>query len=155
MDLAGSVASAPPVIPRYGGFWLRALALLLDALFIGVLGAIEGAILPGNDGVSYSGRYISFSFDNGSVWAGLSSPLYTIAFWAFFGATPGKMVLGLRIVQARTLGRVSLLRSILRYLAYFVSSFVFMLGFVWAAFDRRKQGWHDKIAGTAVIKTRS
>ena len=152
--LVGPADASALVNQHYAGFWRRTLAVLLDTLIIFVLGIIEGAILPANDGFSYAGRYISFSFSNNLVCGGLSSLPYTILFWALYGATPGKMILGLRIVQARTLGRVGLLGSVLRYLAYSVSGIVLMLGFIWAAFDRRKQGWHDKIAGTVVIRIR-
>jgi uncharacterized RDD family membrane protein YckC len=44
------------------------------------------------------------------------------------------------------------MRLVIRLLCYFVSALPFYLGFLWAAFDRRKQGWHDKIAGTVVIQ---
>ena len=43
-------------------------------------------------------------------------------------------------------------KGVLRYLGYFVSTFVFMLGFIWVALDSRKRGWHDYIAGTVVVK---
>jgi uncharacterized RDD family membrane protein YckC len=44
------------------------------------------------------------------------------------------------------------MRLVIRLLCYFVSALPFCLGFLWAAFDRRKRGWHDKIAGTVVIQ---
>jgi uncharacterized RDD family membrane protein YckC len=154
MTLVEPATASTPVTERYAGFWRRTLAVFLDTLVILAIGIIEGLILPAHEDFSYVGAYISFKTTSNFVWGELSGVPYTLIFWALYGATPGKMVLGLRIVNARTLGRVGLLRSILRYLAYFVSGVVFMLGFIWAAFDRRKQGWHDKIAGTIVIQTR-
>ena len=58
------------------------------------------------------------------------------------------------IVDAVSLGKASISQNIIRYLGYFVSMFSLFTGFFWIAFDRRKQGWHDKIAGTVVIMGR-
>ena len=77
----------------------------------------------------------------------------TVAFWVWKQATPGKMLLRVKIVDARTGGRPSLGQFILRYVMYFPSVLVLALGFIWVAFDKRKQGWHDKVANTIVIRT--
>jgi uncharacterized RDD family membrane protein YckC len=75
---------------------------------------------------------------------------YSIVCWAMLGQTPGKALLGLRIV--RTNGqRLSVRRSILRYFAYWVSALPLFLGFLWILVDDQRQGWHDKIADTHVI----
>jgi uncharacterized RDD family membrane protein YckC len=78
-----------------------------------------------------------------------------IAFWVARQATPGKMVFGARIVDARTGNSLTVRQSIGRYLGYFVSTIPFGLGLIWVAFDPRKQGWHDKLAGTVVVRPRS
>ena len=57
------------------------------------------------------------------------------------------------MVDAASGARPSLGRLALRFLGYFVSAFPLYLGFLWAALDRRKQGWHDKIARTVVINS--
>ena len=75
-----------------------------------------------------------------------------VGFWVWKSTTPGKMVVSAKIVDAKTLGDPSTGQLIVRYVGYFISTFVFFLGFLWVAFDKRKQGWHDKIAGTLVIK---
>lgn len=77
-----------------------------------------------------------------------------IVFWLAREATPGKMVIGARVVDARTGGALTALQGIVRYLGYYVSTFPFLLGLVWVAFDPRKQGFHDKLAGTVVIKAK-
>jgi uncharacterized RDD family membrane protein YckC len=69
-------------------------------------------------------------------------------------ATPGKMMLGLRIVDARSGAAMGRGQSVGRYLGYFVSIIPLFMGLVWVAFDPRKQGWHDKLAGTVVIRSR-
>jgi uncharacterized RDD family membrane protein YckC len=77
--------------------------------------------------------------------------LITVALWALAGATPGKFLLECRVVDARTGRRPGWLRASVRYLGYFVSLLPLGLGFFWIAWDRRKQGWHDKLAGTLVV----
>lgn len=75
--------------------------------------------------------------------------------WAKYSVTPGKFLARMRIVDAETGGKISTRQSIIRYAGYFVSSFAFFLGFIWIAFDKRHQGWHDKMAGTVVVYTAS
>jgi uncharacterized RDD family membrane protein YckC len=77
-----------------------------------------------------------------------------VLFWVYRQATPGKMAIGAKIVDAKTLGKPSTGQLIGRYLSYYLSTIVFLLGFIWVAFDARKQGWHDKLAGTLVIRSR-
>lgn len=72
--------------------------------------------------------------------------------WIKLSTTPGKMLLSLKIVDATTHAPMTARQSIIRSLGYLVSMIPFGLGFVWAAFDGRKQGWHDKLAHTVVIK---
>ena len=74
-----------------------------------------------------------------------------VLFWVYKNATPGKMLFKSVIVDVKTLSAPSTTQNIIRYLAYFVSFSVLGLGFIWIAFDKRKQGWHDKLAGTVVI----
>jgi uncharacterized RDD family membrane protein YckC len=77
-----------------------------------------------------------------------------VAFWLYRQATPGKMALSLRVVDATTGNTLTVGQSIGRYLGYFVSTIPFGLGLVWVAFDPKKQGWHDKLAGTVVVRAR-
>ncbi len=80
--------------------------------------------------------------------------LYYAVLTSRTGATIGKRVFGLKVVRADgTLP--GFWRSLLRYtIGYWVSSLFFSLGFIWIAFDPNKQGWHDKIAGTYVVRAR-
>ena len=77
--------------------------------------------------------------------------LAVILFWKYRGATPGKMAISARIVNATSGGAPSTGQLVGRYFAYLVSALPFGLGFIWIAIDRRKQGFHDKLAGTMVI----
>jgi len=74
-----------------------------------------------------------------------------ILFWVARSATPGKMLIRARIVDARTGGKPTTGQLIGRYLGYYVSTLPLFLGFIWIALDKRKQGWHDKLARTVVV----
>ena len=76
-----------------------------------------------------------------------------IGFWRYCGATPGKLALGMKVVDAKTGEAPATWRLALRFFGYFLSAFPLYLGFLWAIVDRRKQGWHDKIARTIVINS--
>jgi uncharacterized RDD family membrane protein YckC len=78
--------------------------------------------------------------------------LAVLLFWIYRQATPGKMAISARIVDAQTGGRPSNGQLVGRYFAYYLSMLPLFLGFIWVAFDPRKQGWHDKLAGTVVVR---
>ncbi|MEG2359410.1 RDD family protein, partial [Acinetobacter sp.] len=78
---------------------------------------------------------------------------YTVAVWMLWSASPGKILLGLKIVDADTGDNIDLKQSIIRYVGYFPAMMVLFIGIFWVAFDKRKQGWHDKMANTVVIRT--
>ena len=80
--------------------------------------------------------------------------LAIVLFWIYRQATPGKMAIGARIVDAYTGGQPSTKQLVIRYLGYYVSSIPLFLGLIWVAFDPRKQGWHDKLAGTVVVRSK-
>lgn len=75
-----------------------------------------------------------------------------ILFWLYKQATPGKMAISARIVDADTGNTISIGQSIGRYLAFFIPMLPFYLGFIWVAFDSKKQGWHNKLANTVVVR---
>ncbi|MGH8222764.1 MAG: RDD family protein, partial [Woeseiaceae bacterium] len=77
-----------------------------------------------------------------------------LLFWYYRQATPGKMAIRARIVDAKTGGKPRTGQLIGRYLAYYVSTIPLLLGFIWVGFDARKQGWHDKLAGTLVVRAK-
>jgi uncharacterized RDD family membrane protein YckC len=69
-----------------------------------------------------------------------------------YRATPGKMLFSLQIVKADTGAALTLKESVIRYFGYYLAAIPLFIGFFWVAFDKRKQGWHDKIAGTVVVR---
>ena len=78
-----------------------------------------------------------------------------ILFWLYKQATPGKMVVSARVMDAQTGNPMSVGQAIGRYLAYFISMIPLFLGIIWVAFDPKKQGWHDKLASTVVVRSRN
>ena len=144
------MADNPPREPRYAGFWLRLGAFLIDTLIVSV---VVGIVLLAIFGRSY----LQLSAEGKTLWAdvlfqGVLPAIAAILFWRFRGATPGKMLLSAKIVDASTFGPPSTGKLIGRYFAYLVSIVPMFLGFLCIAFDKRKQGWHDKLAGTVVIR---
>ena len=130
----------------FAGFWQRALALLIDWLIVIV---ISMPIIV----VAFGAEYFSLdpmrrAWDLLTV---LILGVLVVGFWRHCGATPGKLAVGLRIVDAETGRTPTTGRLVVRFLCYLLSALPLYLGFLWAAIDRRKQGWHDKIAGTVVI----
>lgn len=135
-----------PSLRDYAGFWQRAMACLIDGLLVVV---ISVPVIV----VAFGAEYFSLDPERHSwdllTWLLLG--IVVVGFWRYCGATPGKLALALKVVDARTGGRPPTGRLVVRFLCYFVSALPLYLGFLWIAVDRRKQGWHDKIAGTVVI----
>ncbi|MCB0338928.1 MAG: RDD family protein, partial [Bdellovibrionales bacterium] len=78
--------------------------------------------------------------------------IVVMAFWIVKSATPGKMLFRMKIVDAENFQPVSPARLLVRYLAYFVSILPLFFGILWVVWDKKKQGWHDKIARTVVVR---
>jgi uncharacterized RDD family membrane protein YckC len=143
---AAPAAGAPaPVdaaaLPR-AGFWIRMAALFIDAV---IVSAACGSLFAPH----------FYSFTSGIHLSGVNEMLplaaYGAIMWKFKGTTIGGMIFGLRVVRLD--GKpVEWETVIVRALACFLSTFLW-LGFIWIAFDGEKQSWHDKIAGTVVIRT--
>lgn len=74
-----------------------------------------------------------------------------IFFWLVVRGTPGKLLCGLRVIDSKSGDTLALWQAIIRYLGYFVSILTLFLGYVWVGIDKRKQGFHDKIAGSLVV----
>lgn len=81
--------------------------------------------------------------------------IVVLAFWIKKQATPGKMAVSAKIVDATTGKAPTTGQYVGRYLAYYVAMLPLLLGLFWVAFDKRKQGWHDKLAGTVVVRPKN
>lgn len=137
----------------YAGFWRRTLAALIDgALVLAVIvtfTSLFGGQRPATDGEAPALPA------PGALLAELVLPAAAaVACWRMWGATPGKMIVGARIVDERTHARPSVSQCLVRLAGYVPAGLVFGLGFLAVAVDRHKQGWHDRMARTIVIATR-
>lgn len=143
-----AVQMAPGASPmRYAGFWRRFLAMLVD----GVILSFASKLLFGNAvTTTETVNGVSSLASNFSGPYALVPVLYGILFWIFLSATPGKMLLGMKVV-ADDGSKITPIKAILRYVGYFVSGIILGIGFLMIAFDKEKAGLHDKIAGTRVI----
>ncbi len=137
---------------EYVGFWPRLGAAIIDSL---LLVAITFPALAMIYGLDYwkSDRFIEGPADFLLSW--VLPAVLTLWFWVRTGQTPGKMAIGARVVDARTGQGISLERAVARYIGYYVSMIVLFVGYLWVGFDPRKQGWHDHIAGTVVVRKRN
>jgi uncharacterized RDD family membrane protein YckC len=142
------LASSWSSSPDYAGFWQRAAAFLIDALIVIVILVPVMIVVFGMREISLDPAEHSWD-----LLAFLAIAVAVLGFWRYCGATPGKLALAVKIVDAASGQPPTTGRLVVRFLAYFVSAFPLYLGFFWIAFDRRKQGWHDKIAGTVVINS--
>lgn len=153
--------------PEYAGFWIRLVACIVDGF---VLGAISMVIMvPLFFVMIVAAAFISPSGDD-SANAGLGSIFccaYCMVFivaivaqWLYYAwfesskymATPGKMLLGLVVVDENTGGRLTFAQASLRLVAKILTNVVFYIGYIAIAFSSRKQGLYDMIAHTLVVK---
>ena len=150
----------------YAGFWIRSAAAVVDII-------LSGMILYPVLRLVYGREYFDAMFESaelvlagvipssaGSVAGGpvdliltyVVLPVAVILFWIYREATPGKMLVRARIVDAATGAHPSARQLIIRYFGYYVSILPLGLGLIWVAIDPRKQGFHDKLARTVVIR---
>ncbi len=131
----------------YSGFWRRFAANFLDGIILGIAYKLVNAVL------------LAIASLTGKAYLGFSDwMLCTIIFWAYMmwfkgygGATPGYHVFGIRVISING-AQVGIRQIIVRVISSFFSAIPFGLGYIWIAFDANRQAWHDKIAGTYVIR---
>jgi len=135
----------------YGGFWIRLVAYIIDAILIslvlGVVTSIFGLRYMNMDDMSQIDPTLN-----------LLSLAVALLYFALMesserGATVGKMAMGLRVVTSDG-KRLSFMNATGRYFAKILSALIFCIGFIMIGFTERKRGLHDMIASTLVIKTR-
>lgn len=134
---------------KYVGFWARVLATLIDSVLIM---AITLPPLLAIYGLAYLENDEAISGLADILISNILPMIVVILFWAKKQATPGKMAVSARIVDAQTGKAPSVKQCVGRYFAYILSAIPLGLGFLWVAFDAKKQSWHDKLAGTVVVK---
>lgn len=137
----------------YAGVVSRGAAFVIDAIAATILVAGATAVirviasvldvkvhLPSDRGLAYAALPIVFI-------------LYCAVCWAMLERTPGMALLGIRVVRKNG-ARPGVVRSLVRAVCYAFSA-ILLLGFAWSAIDRRRQAFHDKIAGTVVVYDRA
>ncbi|MFV2056971.1 MAG: RDD family protein [Thiohalomonadales bacterium] len=125
----------------FAGFWRRVLATLIDSIIL----LLIFTLLLGPLYANAEFFSIEWLISNGITL------LITVTLWVRYQGTPGKLLLGCQVVDAATLQPLDFKRALLRYFGYYVSMLPLLLGFLWIAIDKRKQGFHDKIAKTFVL----
>jgi uncharacterized RDD family membrane protein YckC len=144
--------------PRWGGCARRGLAFLTDLLVLAALSSILFFLV-----------YVGFTVGMAAHRQRLSSDYligltrffvlgeillvsgYFVLFHGMEGKTPGKWLLGLRVVGAEQRS-IGYRRALVRFLGYFPAIFSFGLGILWIVLSREKRGWHDFLAGTWVVR---
>ncbi|HKI63538.1 MAG TPA: RDD family protein [Burkholderiales bacterium] len=175
--MENSSSSSPEAALRstveYVGFWRRFLAFVIDSLIVLVVLVPLAYFAHKASDWARLGEYMQHAMEQaaagerpdvvGSVSAlGFSGPLDVLIqivlpiaalflFWKFRSATPGKMAVGAKIVDAKSGKEPTNWQLFIRFIGYFISIVPLGLGFLWIAFDRKKRGWHDLIAGTVVV----
>jgi uncharacterized RDD family membrane protein YckC len=138
-----TAATVPTVATtEKAGWWTRFLALLIDAIGIGIIAAAISSLLGAD---TQSRQYQGLSI--------LLQAAYFTYFWsaAGKGQTLGGRALNIRVVKTDG-SHLDYFGAFLRYIGFVISCVVLFIGVIWAAFDAQKQGWHDKIAGTYVVR---
>jgi len=139
--VASMTMEAAESAPKYAGFWIRVLAAIIDGVLLGAVGWIING-----------GHYVGFSFSGPGF-------LSIIIGWLYYSlmessprqATLGKMVVGIMVTD--DIGkRISFARATGRYFAKILSAVILGIGFLMVAFTDRKQGLHDMLADTLVVK---
>jgi uncharacterized RDD family membrane protein YckC len=135
-------------IQPWAGFWIRLGSFWMDGLIILMLAMFFGSL-------TYStalGDQLFPNIEKIMLFLLLLFIFYHALFLGKFKTTPGKRFFGLSIIPLKTSARFGYSETFLRTLAYFISGLPLGTGFLWIAFDTHKQGWHDKIAKTSVLK---
>ena len=148
----------------YGGFWIRLIAYIIDVIILSIpIGIIYAVVFA----IASAGLSTINTNDQSSVNAaaagvtgalslvGLFALVIEIAYFVFFwstGGTLGMKIFKLRVADATTGQRIGMGKAFVRFLGLIISAIPCYIGLIWAGFDARKQGWHDKIAGTVVLQ---
>ena len=125
--------------PHYGGFWIRLVAAILDGFIIGIPVSLISFGLLLVTGMTSLGYIID-----------LAAIVFIVYMVGKKGGTPGKLILGLRIVNEQG-GYIGIPGAILRYIGKILSGIIFGIGFLMIGFTEKKQGLHDYIAKTVVV----
>jgi uncharacterized RDD family membrane protein YckC len=138
--------------PQYAGFWRRVGATLIDTVILLAVIAPLLYLLYGPAYFTASRAAFSYVGGVGDFLLNQVLPLAAaVVLWVKFRGTPGKRLLDCLVVDADTLRAITVKQAVIRYFAYLVSILPLGLGFLWIIWDKRRQGFHDRIARTVVL----
>jgi uncharacterized RDD family membrane protein YckC len=141
-------AAQPPVGAAYAGFWVRLVAYIIDVIILGIPLAILNVALrpsPNDPQSGHPGLLFVLTL--------IVEIAYFAGFWSSgMQATLGQKICGLRVVSATDFGKISFARAVGRFFGMCLSALILFIGFLMIAFTERKQGLHDMLAGTYVVK---
>jgi uncharacterized RDD family membrane protein YckC len=150
-------------IPHFAGFWIRVAARTIDILVIlGIynlfylvdrFGASAGLWMsvPADDIYSITGVFSMENLVRAAFFFGFPI-FYYVYLHGAYGQTFGKMAMRIKVINEDG-SPLDYRRAFIRWLGYFICVFTLYIGYVWVAFDRRKQGLHDRVCGTLVVRS--
>jgi uncharacterized RDD family membrane protein YckC len=162
MNQSTKVARPDSLRGHYAGFATRVVAFVLDLVILSIAvlsiswfihSTFQVLLLEGlSKYIKWIGNFLNL-ISNPTV-TGIASIVfivfYYLFFWTIAGQTIGKAIMGIKIVPNKG-GRMTITRSLIRYIGYLVSTIFFGLGFIWILVDDRRMAWHDRLAGTCVV----
>jgi len=136
----------------YGGFWLRFVAHIIDIFLMWGAGLVINMIM----GIKTPEAGQAFAINSDTIFSFLFSMIATSLYYSLvqghFQGTIGKHLMGLTLVDAKTLKKISIGQSVGRYTMSFISALCFGIGYLTIGWHNKKQGWHDRAAETIVVK---
>ena len=157
---AERLAGKSSLAGQYAGFASRLMALAIDLLIIIVGFSVAGTLITAVRSIFHIGPFLAgiFGVAPASTWdsalagivVSLLAAAYFIVSWSLTGESVGKAIMGIRVVGPNG-DYPTLWQSIRRYIGYLLIALSLGIGFLWVLFDKRRQGWDDKLAGTFVV----
>jgi uncharacterized RDD family membrane protein YckC len=148
-DAAGGLAAQVDLGRDRAGFWRRFVAALIDAVVLSVAGSILTLF-----GIGHNEHGVRVFLAGGNWPAILLSLVYFTFFHGRTGQSPGDAALGVKVIDLRegTGGPIGYPRAALRWLVSIASGVALLIGYLWMLWDDEQQTWHDKAAGSVVVK---
>ena len=132
---------------QYAGFWIRLAAVIIDTIILMILFTPIGFLFA-----SEADMQNPFAWTKADWIMQAIGIIFIVFCWVKFAGTPGKRLLKLKVLDEATGNNLSIGQAILRYIGYFIAVIPLFLGLLWVIWDGKKQGWHDKIAKSVVVK---
>ncbi|MCB0211915.1 MAG: RDD family protein, partial [Anaerolineae bacterium] len=131
---------------RFVAYIIDSILLAIFSCVIGFpVGVVVGLAMQGGEVDSAPVEQLLYNCLNLII-----SATYFAGFWTATGQTPGKMATGIKVIKTDG-SPVPFGSALVRWLGYLLGAIPLGLGFLWIAFDSKRQGWHDKMAGTYVV----